>query len=91
MRLDELAGMALGRAGEGALLVPEQDRLDEIVGDGAAIDRDERLGAPLAGAVDGARDQFLADAGVAFDQHRNGGARGLLGLCAAPPACAGCG
>ena len=77
--LDELAGVAFGRAGEGALLVAEQDRLDEIVGDRAAIDRDERLGAPLAGAVDGARDQFLADAGLAFDQHRDGGGRGLLG------------
>ena len=40
---DELADVAVGGAGEGALLVAEQDRLDEIVGDGAAIDRDERL------------------------------------------------
>ena len=77
--LDEFAGVALGGAGEGALLVAEQDRLDEVVGDGAAIDRDERLGAPLAGAVDGARDQLLADAGFALDQHRDGGAGGLLG------------
>ena len=77
--LDEFAGVLLGRAGEGALLVAEQDRLHEIVGDGAAIDRDERLGAPLALAVDGARDQFLADAGFALDQHRDGGGRGLLG------------
>ena len=29
-------------------------------------------------AVDGAREQLLADAGFAFDQHRNGGAGGLL-------------
>jgi hypothetical protein len=40
---DEFAEVLLGRAGEGALLVAEQDRLDEIVGNGAAIDRDERL------------------------------------------------
>src|SRR5215471_17181716 len=75
----ELARVALGRAGEGALLVAEQDRLDEIVGNGPAIDRDERLRAPLAGAMDGARDQLLADTGLAFDQHRNDRARGLLG------------
>ena len=35
--------------------------------------------AALAGAVDGARDQLLADAGLALDQHRNGRRRGLLG------------
>ena len=44
MRLDELAGVLVGGAGEGALLVAEQDALDEIVGDGAAIDGDEGLG-----------------------------------------------
>ena len=88
---DELAGMALGRAGERALLVAEQDRLDEVVGDGAAVDRDERLGAALAGAVDGARDQLLADAGLALDQHRDGGGRRLLGGAQHAPACARCG
>ena len=74
----------LGGAGEGALLVAEQDRLDQVLGHGAAIDRDERLGAARALAVDGARDQLLADAGFALDQHRDGGARRLLGACAAP-------
>ena len=78
MGLDELAGVLFGGAGEGALFVAEQDALDEIVRDGAAIDRDERLRAPLAGALDGARDQFLADARFAFDQDRDVGGRGLL-------------
>ena len=36
--------MALGGAGEGALLVTEQDRFHQIVGDRAAVDRDEGLG-----------------------------------------------
>ena len=39
---DEFSDMAFGRAGEGALLVTEQDRLDQVVGNGAAVDRDER-------------------------------------------------
>ncbi len=46
--LDELAGVLVGGAGEGALLVAEQDRLDQILRHGAAIDGDERLGAALA-------------------------------------------
>ena len=75
---DELAGVAFGGAGEGALLVAEQDRLHEIVGDRAAIDGDERFRLALAAAVDGAGEQFLADAGFALDQHRDGRGRGLL-------------
>ena len=75
---DELAHVAFGGAGEGALLVTEQDRFHEIVGDGAAIDRDERFGLAFAGAVDGAGEQFLADAGLALDQHRNAGGGRLL-------------
>ncbi len=76
---DELADVALGRAGERALLVTEQDRLDQIVRDRAAVDRDERLCGALARAVDRARDQLLADAGFAFDQHGNRRGGGLLG------------
>ena len=70
--------MALGGAGEGALLVAEQDRLDKVVGDRAAIDGDERFGLAFAAAVDGAGEQFLADAGFALDQDRDGGGGGLL-------------
>jgi hypothetical protein len=58
----ELADMAVGGAGEGSALVTEQDRLNQIVGNGAAIDRNERLAPPCAAAVNGARDHFLADA-----------------------------
>ena len=38
---DEFAHVTFGGAGEGALLVTEQDRFHEIVGDGAAIHRDK--------------------------------------------------
>ncbi len=41
--LDEFAGVAFGGAGEGALLMAEQDRLHQIVGNGTAIHGHERL------------------------------------------------
>ena len=69
--LGELAGVLLGGAGEGALLVAEQDGLDEVLRQRAAIDGDERPAAPLRPALDRAGEQFLADAGFALDQHRD--------------------
>ncbi len=42
-----------------------------------AIERDERPAAALAGAVDGARQQVLAGAALALDQHRGVGRRRL--------------
>ena len=71
--LDELAGALLGGAGEGALLVAEQDALHQILGDGAAIDGYEglRFAGAGAGALDGAGDQLLADARFAFDEDGN--------------------
>src|SRR5262249_50676049 len=78
-RFHELAGVPVGCAGEGALLVAEQHRLDEIVRDGAAIDRHEWLGAPLAGAMDGARGQLLADTRLACDEYRDRRVRRLFG------------
>ena len=56
----------------------EQDGFDQIVGNGAAVDGDEGLRAPLARPLDGARHQFLADAGFAFDEDRNVRGRRLL-------------
>ncbi len=79
VRLDELAGVLFGRAGEGALLVAEQDRFDQVLRQRAAIDGDERLAAAIGAALDGARHQFLADARLAFDQHRNVRFGGALG------------
>ena len=78
IRLKELAGMTFGRAGERTLLMTEQNRLHEIVGNRAAIDGDEWFGAALGRAMNGAGDQLLADAGFAFDQHRNRGPGRLL-------------
>src|SRR6478609_7398371 len=78
-RLDEFAGMTLGGAGERALFMPKQERFHEIVRNRPAIDSNERLCPPFATAVDGARDQFLADARLAFDQNRDRRTHGLLG------------
>ena len=43
---------------------------------------DERLAAPLARALDRARQHFLADARFALDQHRDVGLGGPLGRAA---------
>ena len=47
----------------------EQFALDECFGEGAAVHRDERPAAAAAEAMHVARDQFLAGAGLADDQH----------------------
>ena len=64
----ELTDALVDGAGERALLMAEENALDEVLGDRAAVDGDERPAGALALALDGARDQFLADAGFAFDQ-----------------------
>ena len=66
------------RAGERALLVPEQLALDQRAGDRAAIDDDERLRVPRRQLVQGARDHVLAGAGLALDEHGRVGRRDLL-------------
>src|SRR5690606_24109381 len=73
------ADMAVERAGERALLMPEQLGFDEVGGDRAAIDRDERAAGARAGGVDRLRDYLLADAALAFDQHGDPRARRLGG------------
>ena len=47
--------------------------------DGAAIHRHEGLALAVARSLDGARQDFLADARFAFDEHRDGGFGGALG------------
>ncbi len=65
----EIAGVALERAGEAALLVAEQLRFDQVGRDRAAVDGDEGLVSTRAHVVHGARDQFLAGARFSDDQH----------------------
>jgi hypothetical protein len=75
--LDE-AGLGAQRAGEGSLLVTEQLRLQEVLGEGGAVDRHERVRGPRAVGVDGPRDELLARAGLAGDQDVGLRARRLL-------------
>ena len=46
-------------------------RLDQVLGQGAAVDGDERFAGSIRGAVHGAGDHFLAHPALAQDQHRN--------------------
>ena len=68
------------RAGERALLVAEQLRLDQAVGQRRAADLDERLLRAQRVVVDRVRDQLLAGARLAANQHGGVGARDLRDL-----------
>ncbi len=74
----EVAGPPRHRAGEGPLLVAEQLALEQRLRDRRAVHRHERPLGPLRELVDGARDQLLARAGLAQDQHRRRARRGHL-------------
>ena len=65
----ELADLPLGRAGERSLLVAEQLRLDEVFGNRRAIHLHEPLAAARAVAMNRPRDELLADAAFALQQH----------------------
>src|ERR1043165_942270 len=69
-RLDEARAVAVG-AGERAAHAAEELRLDERLRKRRAVDGGEGLGAPRRVAVDGARDELLAGAGLAEDADRD--------------------
>ena len=68
----------LDRPGKGAFLVAEQGRFDQPLGEGGAVQLDERLVATLALVVNGAGEEFLAGARLALEQH-GGPSRGRHG------------
>ena len=74
---DEQPESVADRAGERAALVAEQLGQQQVVGDRAAVLRQEELLVPVAEQVDRLGQQLLAGAGLAFDQHRQVGGRGL--------------
>ena len=68
-------GLVGVRAGERALDVAEQLGLEQRLGDRAAVDGDERLVGARRQVVQRARDQLLAGAALAGDEHRGLGRR----------------
>ena len=74
----EAADAPLGRAGEGAALMAENFALHQRFGNRRAIDGDEGTVGARRKLMDGARQNFLARAGFAGDQHGGGGGRDLL-------------
>jgi hypothetical protein len=68
--LFETAAAHGGGAGEGAALVTEQLGLEQVARNRRRIDGDEGLVGARTVAVQGARHQFLAGAGLAVDEHR---------------------
>ena len=67
----EPPGLAIVRAGERALLVAEDFRLEQRVGQRRAVDGLELRRAAPAQLVNHARDDFLARSGRPEDQHRD--------------------
>ena len=75
-------GAFLAGAGEGAGGVAEEFGLDEVFRQGGAVDGDEGAGPALAGLVHRLGEEFLADAGFAAQEQRDGlvgDASGLVG------------
>src|SRR6266404_549774 len=73
----EAAGTTLERAGEGALLVPEELPGDQRRRDGGTVHAHECARCPWRPLVNRARDELLAGAGLAGDEHRRVGRRDL--------------
>ncbi|MNR06691.1 hypothetical protein D3C85_1227720 [compost metagenome] len=65
----ELALALVHRAGESAPHMAEQFALYQGVGQGGAVEADQRMLGAQRAAMDGLGHQFLADAGFAADQH----------------------
>ncbi len=80
VRQFEASDLARDGSGEGASLVAEELALQQAHGNGRAVDLDEGALAPRTAIVNGARDQFFAGAGLAFDEHRGVGGRDGLNL-----------
>src|SRR5439155_1437307 len=76
----ELPRLSLMCPGERALLIAEELRLDQGVGNRAAVDGDKRLLATGAQLMDRPSDEFLASAGLALDEDRERGVGHLLDL-----------
>ncbi len=63
----ELAGFARNGAGKGALFVTEQFRLEQVVRDRRAVDRDERAVGSRAQRMEGTREELLSRSALTFE------------------------
>src|SRR5437762_222353 len=79
----EAAEPPLDRSREGAALMSEDLALDERLGNGGAVDGDERALTAVGALVDRPRDQLLAGAALAVDEDRRAAGGGQLD----PPIC----
>jgi len=59
-----------GRTGEGAFLVAEKFRFNQVAGNGGHVQRDKGAVIPGAVIMQGARHQFLTRAALTVDEHR---------------------
>ncbi len=75
----ELAEAAGDGAAERALLVAEQLALQQVLGNGGAVQGHERTSSAARAAVDVAGEHLLAGAALPGDEHRGLGTRHLLG------------
>ena len=66
----EAPQLGVHRPGERAFLVPEQLALQQRLGQGGAVDGDERLISARRVGVEVSAEQLLARAGLTEDQHR---------------------
>jgi hypothetical protein len=67
----ELADLLLGGPREGAALVAEEFRLDQLFRNRRAIDLNETFAGAQTGAMNRACDQFLADTALSQNEHRS--------------------
>src|SRR4029079_12483173 len=74
----EEALLEVARVGERALLVAEEETLEELLGNGAAVEVDERAFGARALRMEVARHDLLVRAGLALEQHGGGAALGGL-------------
>src|SRR5215467_551336 len=70
--------LTLVRAGEGPFFVAEELALHQRLGDGRAVDGDERPLTPIAHLMNGPGDQLFARSRLAGDQHRGVAGPGQL-------------
>ena len=71
VRLLEFSDAGGGGPGEGALLVAEQLAFEQFLWQRRTVDLHKRLALPGRPLMDGPRDQLLADAALAADEHRD--------------------